>query len=144
VEPSQKQALISDFVNRRLWAVVGASQDRSKYGNRVFRSLRDAGYTVFAVNPNIDEVEGASAYSTLADLPQAPEVVDIVVPPKVTEKIVKQIHELGLDRVWMQPGAESKAAIEYCQKHGIEVVYDACAMVHKRYWKQKDEERRHG
>jgi hypothetical protein len=135
LEPSHKQKLISDFVNRRLWAIVGASQDRSKYGNRIFRSLRDAGYTVYAVNPNVDEVEGAKAYPTLADLPESPDVVDVVVPPQVTEKVVQQVHELGLNRVWMQPGAESQAAIEYCQEHGVQVVYDACAMVHKRYWK---------
>jgi predicted CoA-binding protein len=135
LEPSHKQKLISDFVNRRLWAIVGASQDRSKYGNRIFRSLRDAGYTVYAVNPNVDEVEGAKAYPTLADLPESPDVVDVVVPPQVTDKVVQQVHELGLNRVWMQPGAESQAAIEYCQEHGIQVVYDACAMVHKRYWK---------
>ena len=135
MEPSYKQKLISDFVNRRLWAIVGASQDRSKYGNRIFRSLRDAGYTVYAVNPNVDEVEGAKAYPTLAELPELPDVVDIVVPPPVTERVVQQVHELGLNRVWMQPGAESQAAIEYCQQHGIQVVYDACAMVHKRYWK---------
>lgn len=126
--------LIRDFVNLRVWAVVGASQDRSKFGNRVFRSLREAGYTVYAVNPKGGELEGAKVYSTLADLPQSPEVVDLVVPPPVTEQVVKEAHELGLSRIWMQPGAESQAAIVYCQEHGIQVVYDACAMVHKRRW----------
>lgn len=126
--------LIRDFVNLRVWAVVGASQDRSKFGNRVFRSLREAGYTVYAVNPKGGELEGAKVYSTLADLPQPPDVVDLVVPPPVTEQVVKHAHELGLSRIWMQPGAESQAAIVYCQEHGIQVVYDACAMVHKRRW----------
>jgi predicted CoA-binding protein len=126
--------LICDFVNHRVWAVVGASQDRSKFGNRVFRSLREAGYTVYAVNPKGGELEGAKVYSTLADLPQPPEVVDLVVPPPVTEQVVKEAHELGLSRIWMQPGAESKAAIAYCHEHGIQLVYDACAMVHKRRW----------
>ncbi len=126
--------LIRDFVNLRVWAVVGASQDRSKFGNRVFRSLREAGYTVYAVNPKGGELEGAKVYSTLADLPQPPDVVDLVVPPPVTEQVVKEAHELGLSRIWMQPGAESQAAIVYCQEHGIQVVYDACAMVHKRRW----------
>jgi predicted CoA-binding protein len=129
-----KEKLISDFVNRKVWAVVGASQDRNKFGNRVFRSLRDAGYTVYPVNPSVDEVEGAKVYPSLAALPQVPEVVDLVVPPPITEKVVEQAHELGLTRIWMQPGAESEAAIEYCREHGIEVIYDACAMVHKRQW----------
>ena len=129
-----QQRLISDFVNRRIWAVVGASQDRSKFGNRVFRSLRDAGYTVFPVNPKGGMLEGVQVYSSLADLPESPEVVDMVVPPAVAEQVVKEAHRLGLTRIWMQPGAESEVAIAYCHEHGIEVVHDACAMVWKRQW----------
>jgi predicted CoA-binding protein len=130
----EQETLIKDFVNRRVWAVVGASQDPSKFGNRVFHSLRNAGYTVYPVNPRGGELGGAKVYSTLADLPESPEVIDLVVPPLVSEQIVKDAHQLGLSRVWMQPGAESETAIAYCRDHGIQVVYDACAMVHKRYW----------
>jgi predicted CoA-binding protein len=129
-----RKALISDFVNRRLWAVVGVSQDRRKFGNRIFRSLRDAGYVVYPVNRKGGEVEGAKAYRTLADLPERPEVIDVVVPPAVTEQIVKEAQALGLSRIWMQPGAQSQAAIDYCHEHGIQVVYEACAMVWKRQW----------
>ncbi len=129
-----KDVLIRDFVNRRLWAVVGASQDRSKFGYRIFRSLRDAGYLVYPVNPKGGELEGTAVYPSLAELPQAPEVVDLVVPPSVTEQIVREAHQLGLTRIWMQPGAESRKAIDYCDEHGIQVVYDACAMVHRRRW----------
>ena len=129
-----KERLISDFVNRRVWAVVGASQDRRKFGNRVFRSMRQAGYIVYPVNPKGGELEGAKVYPTLADLPEAPEVIDLVVPPVVSEQVVREANDLGLSRVWMQPGAESKAAIAFCRQHGIQVVYDACAMIHKRQW----------
>ncbi len=131
----EQQQLISDFVNRRVWAVVGVSQDPRKFGNRVFRSLRDAGYTVYPIHPKGGELEGAEVYPSLAGLPQRPEVIDLVVPPVVTEQVVKEAHRLGLTRIWMQPGAESPAAIDYCQQHGIQVVYDACAMVWKRNWK---------
>jgi predicted CoA-binding protein len=129
-----KQRLITDFVNRRVWAVVGASQDQSKFGNRVFRDLRAAGYTVYPVNPKGGELEGARVYASLAELPQIPDVIDLVVPPVVTEQVVKDAHKLGLTRVWMQPGAESEVAIAYCQQHDIQVVHDACAMVWKRQW----------
>jgi hypothetical protein len=134
MDRTEKDRLISDFVNRRVWAVVGASQDPAKYGNRVFHSLRDAGYTVYPVNSKGGELDGSVVYPTLADLPQSPEVIDLVVPPPVTEEIVKEALELGLRRVWMQPGAESQKAVDYCQEHGIEVVHHACAMVHKRRW----------
>lgn len=129
-----EQQQIPDFVNRRVWAVVGASEDRSKFGNRIFRDLRDAGYTVYPVNPKGGEFEGAKVYPSLAELPQPPEVIDLVVPPAVTEQVVKEAHELGLTRVWMQPGAESEAAIAFCREHGIQVVHGACAMVWKRRW----------
>jgi predicted CoA-binding protein len=134
VDSTEKDRLISDFVNRRVWAVVGASQDPAKYGNRIFHSLRNAGYTVYPVNPKGGELNGSAIYPTLVDLPQSPEVIDLVVPPPVTEEIVKEALELGLRRVWMQPGAESQKAIDYCHEHGIEVVHHACAMVHKRRW----------
>ncbi|MGD9048608.1 MAG: CoA-binding protein [Anaerolineae bacterium] len=129
-----EQRQIPDFVNRRVWAVVGASEDRSKFGNRIFRDLRDAGYTVYPVNPKGGELEGAKVYPSLAALPQPPEVIDLVVPPAVTEQVVKEAHALGLTRVWMQPGAESEAAIAFCQEQGIQVVHGACAMVWKRRW----------
>lgn len=129
-----QEQLIADFVNRRVWAIVGASQDRNKYGNRVLRSLRHSGYVVYPVNPHVPEVEGNKAYATLADLPELPEVVNLVVPPPVTEQVVREAHVLGLNRVWMQPGAESQAAIQFCQENGMQVVYDACAMVEKVEW----------
>jgi predicted CoA-binding protein len=126
--------LIEDVVNRRVWAVIGASTDPAKYGNCIFRDLRGAGYTVYGVNPRGGEIEGQKLYPTLSDLPEKPAVVDTVVPPSVTEEIVHQCAELGLTRVWMQPGSESEAAIRFCREHSIQVVYHACAMVEKRVW----------
>jgi predicted CoA-binding protein len=126
--------LIQEFINQRVWAVVGASTDPDKYGNQIFRTLRDAGYTVYGVNARGGILEGQRLYRTLADLPESPAVVDTVVPPKVTEQIVQQCAALGIDRVWMQPGSESQQAIDYCQEHGIKVVHHACAMIRSRAW----------
>lgn len=129
------QDLIQEFVNLRVWAVVGASADRAKYGNRILRDLHQAGYTIYPVNPKGGKIEGLQAYPTLSDLPEPPHVVDMMVPPGVTEEIVRQCAELGLNRVWMQPGAESEEAIAFCHDNGIQVVHHACAMVHKRQWR---------
>ena len=131
---SGQQSLISDFVNRRVWAVVGASRDRRKFGYQIFRSLLDAGYSVYPINPKGGELDGVRVYPSLADLPELPEVIDLVVPPAVTEQVVREAHELGLKRVWMQPGAESEVSIRYCREHGMQVVERACAMVWKRNW----------
>ena len=125
---------IQDFANRRVWAVVGVSHDPAKYGHRIFRDLRGAGYVVYGVNPKGGEVDGQPLYPSLTDLPEQVEVVDIVVPPPVTEQVVQEAHRLGLNRVWMQPGAESEAAVAWAEAQGMEVVHDACAMVNKRRW----------
>jgi predicted CoA-binding protein len=126
--------LIQEFINLRTWAVVGASTDPEKFGYKVFRTLRDAGYTVYGVNVRGGNIEGQDLYRDLAALPEKPAVVDMVVPPKVTEQVVRQCAELGIERVWMQPGSESSEAIEYCEQHNIKVVHGACAMVRSRKW----------
>ena len=127
-------ALIDDFTNRRTWAVVGVSSDPAKYGHRIFQTLRQAGYRVYGVNPNARLIDGETIYPSLSALPERPEVVDIVVPPAVAEQVVRECARLGLSRVWLQPGAESEAALRYCQEQGIAVVHGACAMVHRRRW----------
>lgn len=124
---------IADFLRKQnVFAVIGVSRDPAKYGHQVYKDLKEAGYGVYAVNPNIDEVLGDRCYHSLFELPQKPDVVDTVVPPKVTEKIVAECKELGIERVWMQPGSESEQAINFCIQNDIKVVHDICVMVKRR------------
>ena len=125
--------LINDFLQKQnVFAVVGVSQNPAKYGHQVYNDLKEGGYVVYAVNPNINEVLGERCYHSLSELPEKPDVVDIVVPPTVTEKIVKECKELGIEKVWMQPGSESEHAIRFCEENGINVVHDVCVMVKRR------------
>ena len=125
--------LIKEFKRKQnVFAVVGVSRNPAKYGHQVYKDLKEAGYVVYAVNPNIDEVLGDRCYHSLSELPEKPDVVDIVVPPKVTEKIVEECKELGIERVWMQPGSESVHAINFCEENDIKVVHDVCVMVKRR------------
>jgi predicted CoA-binding protein len=122
--------LIQDFLRKEnIFAVVGVSQNPEKYGHQVYKDLKEGGYTVYPVNPHLDEVLGDRCYHALRDLPEKPDVVDTVVPPAVTEKIVEKCKVLGIDKVWMQPGSESEQAIQFCEKNGIKVVHDVCVMV---------------
>ncbi len=130
------QDQITEFINKRVWAVVGASHDPAKFGNKIVYDLHNAGYTVYPINPKRGEIDGLKVYPSLADLPEKPDVVDIVVPPAVTEKVIRQVKELGLPRVWMQPGSESEDAIRFCEENGIAAVYHACAMLKKRTWEE--------
>jgi len=125
--------LITKFLEKtNIFAVVGASRDPEKYGHQVYKDLKGAGYKVYPVNPNAKEILGDKCYQDLKNLPTKPDVVNIVVPPKVTEKTVKTCKMLGITKVWMQPGSESENAIKFCHENGIDVMYGTCVMVERR------------
>jgi predicted CoA-binding protein len=125
--------LIEDFLEKsNVFAVVGASRDTGKYGHKVYRDLRAAGYKVYPVNPNADEILGDRCYPSLGSLPEKPQVVDLVVPPNVTKQIVKVCMKLGIKKVWMQPGSESEVALNFCKENNIQVVHGVCVMVERR------------
>ncbi len=128
--------LITEFLNQRRYAVVGVSADHNKYGYKVWRDLQENGYITYAVNPKYEEIEGQRCYESLDQLPDKVDVVDVVVPPEVGETIVRQCAELGLTRVWLQPGAESEDAIRFCREHGIKVLHDVCVMAQRRVRRQ--------
>ncbi len=123
------QELIKEFMAKKKFAVIGATDNTEKYGNRIFKNLTKRGYEVYPVNPNLKEIEGVKCYPSLADIPIKVDVVDFVVPPKVTESILKECKKLGLDNVWLQPGSESDAAIAFCHDNKLKVVYDTCVML---------------
>jgi predicted CoA-binding protein len=124
----------AEFPKYRKWAVVGVSEDREKYGNKIYRDLRNAGYQVFAINPKLETVEGDPCYSSVKNLPETPDVVDLVVPPQASAKVVDDCLAAGIKRIWFQPGSESEDAIQKAQDGGMEVVYDACIMIQKQAW----------
>ncbi|MEM2755942.1 MAG: CoA-binding protein [Candidatus Bathyarchaeia archaeon] len=127
-----EQELIRSFLDKRnIFAVVGVSRDPKKYGYQVYKDLKNAGYKVYAVNPNAQEILGDKCYPDLESLPVKPDVVDVVVPPKVTEHIVETCKRLGITKVWMQPGSESEKAIKFCKENGIDVVYGVCIMIER-------------
>ena len=126
--------LIKRAVHERIWAIVGASNDRAKFGNRIYRDLRAAGYRVYPVNPNVTAVEGDRAYARLQDLPETPAVVDVVVPSRVGHQILDDATEVGARYFWLQPGAESRDLVDAAQATGINVIHNRCAMVEKIRW----------
>jgi len=119
---------LEDILQQRVWAVVGATDNVVKFGYKIFMFLQQQGCKVYPVNPRLTAIEGCRCYASLAELPVKPDVVNIVVPPSVTEEVVKQCHALGIKRVWMQPGAASPAAIAFCEAHGINLVVNQCVM----------------
>lgn len=113
---------IRDFMASGPYAVVGASSDRDKYGNKVLRAYQQHGQEVYPINPRADEIEGLKAYPDLASLPVKVRGVSIITPPKITEQVVKDAAAAGAQFVWMQPGAESDEAIRAAEALGLQVI----------------------
>ena len=116
------QTDIADFLERGPYAVVGASSNRTKYGNRVLRKLMERGRDPYPIHPAEDEVEGLRVHRKLADLPETPRCVSIITPPAVTERVVEEAADAGAEIVWMQPGAESELAIQTARDRGLRVI----------------------
>ena len=120
---------VRDFLKQKRFAIVGSFRNESKYAYRILKTLKAKGYEVYPVNPRWKVVEGLTCYSSVKDIPVVCDVADIVTPPAVTEKVVKECKEKGITRIWFQPGAESEKVIKFCKENDIAVVYNLCVMV---------------
>lgn len=130
------EGMLMDHVDVMLkmkqWAVVGATDNPEKFGYKIFKALKEAGYTVYPVNPGIKEILGGPCYPALKDLPVLPEVVNIVVRPNIGEQTVKECSGLGIKNVWLQPGANANNVVELAQSLGLNVVDQNCVLVELR------------
>lgn len=110
------------------FAIVGASQDKSKYGYEVFEILKLHGHTVLPINPKYADVDGIPCYPSLPNLPYKPDVVLTAAPAPVSEKIAQTCAELGFSTFWMPTGTETDEAIAICQQNGVTEIHGYCPM----------------
>ena len=109
-------------------AIIGASSNRSKFGNRALRAFRRQGYTVLAINPNEAEVEGLKTYKSVLDVPDAIDMASFYVPPEIGEQVIEEVARKGIPEVWLNPGAESDRLIARARALKIEPIV-ACSIV---------------
>jgi len=113
---------IQAFLAGSAFAVAGASKDRAKYGNKVLRCYLQNHRTVYAIHPREREIEGVPCFPDLASLPEPVHGLSLVTPPPVTEKLVEEAARCGIRHLWMQPGAESAAAVARARELGLHVI----------------------
>jgi len=118
-----------EMLSKKIWAVIGATPDSKKFGYKIYKKLKDSGYTVYGINPNYDNLEGDKIYSSLKDLPEKPECVDMVVNPKVSKAVLMEVEELGIEYVWFQPGTFNKDVISVAEEKNLNIVYNDCVLV---------------
>lgn len=109
-------------------AIIGASNDRAKYGNKAVRAFQQQGYTVYPVNPKETQVEGLRAYASIRDVPERLFMVSVYLPPPVLLKVLPDIAARGCDELWLNPGTESPEVIAEAERLGLNVI-QACSIV---------------
>jgi hypothetical protein len=119
-----------EFLQDRIWAVVGVTPDPKKFGNRIFTKLKDHHYTVYPINPKYPEVNGVKTFPNLIALPQKPLVVNFVVNPKIGIQVLEECIRLGIKRIWLQPGTESEEILQMAKEANIQVVQNCVLAVH--------------
>lgn len=124
-----KRAAIDAFLSQRTFALVGISRGGKKFGNMVLRDLSAKGFLIYPVHPQAETIDHVRCYPSLNALPEPVGGVIVVVPPAQTETVVQEAHAAGITRVWMQQGAESPAAIRFCEENNMTVVHGECIMM---------------
>src|SRR3954469_20393506 len=109
-------------------AIIGASNDPRKFGNKAVRAFLQQGYTVYPINPNESEVEGLEAYKSIRDVPVRPQMISVYVPPQVLLKLLPDIAETGCEELWLNPGTESDDVLAEAERLGLNVI-QACSIV---------------
>ena len=120
---------IHSMLQEKVWAVIGATDHTEKFGHKIFKLLKKAGYKVFPVNPGLESVLGEKCYPSLTALPVKPDAVNFVVPPRVGEPIIAECAALGINNVWLQPGANGDNVVAAAQKAELNVIHKSCIMV---------------
>lgn len=109
-------------------AVIGASSDRRKFGNRALRAYRSQGFNVLAINPNEAEVEGVKTFASVLDVPGTIDMATFYVPPEIGERVIEEVARKGIAEVWLNPGAESDALLARAEALRIKPV-QACSIL---------------
>jgi len=109
-------------------AIIGASNNRQKYGNKAVRAFLQQGYTVYPVNPNEPEVEDLPTFKSIRDVPVRPQMISVYVPPPVLLKLLPDIAARGCDELWLNPGTESDEVLAEAERLGLNVI-QACSIV---------------
>lgn len=109
-------------------AVIGASSNRNKFGNRAVRAFQQQGYTVVPINPHEAEVEGLKAYASVLDYPGAIDMASVYLPPEIGEQVIGDIARKGIPEVWLNPGAESDELLARAEALHLQPIV-ACSIV---------------
>ncbi|MEE0966811.1 MAG: CoA-binding protein [Bacilli bacterium] len=110
------------------FAVIGVTPDKSKYGYKIYKRLKEKGYHTFGVSPKYQEIDGNKMYENLDVIPSPIDVVVFVINPKYAKEYIGQMRTIGIGYAWMQPGTYNDEILDLMQSHGITPILD-CILI---------------
>ena len=120
---------VQNFINKDfIYAIVGATANKNKYGYKVLVDLKNKGFKVVPVNPKYEEVAGLLCYPDLISMEERPDIVVLIVGQENAKKVVKECRDLNLNRLWFQPGSEFRDAMNMAKSAGFKIMVDKCIM----------------
>lgn len=119
---------MSQQPSQKTVAVIGASSDRGKFGNKALRAFANRGYTVFAINPHEKTIEGHPAYSSVLDVPGPIDMATVYVQPDVGVEVMEELARKGVPEVWLNPGADGPQVVARAAELGLKTI-QACSII---------------
>ncbi|HZJ99592.1 MAG TPA: CoA-binding protein [Tissierellaceae bacterium] len=116
--------ILKEMMEKKVWAVVGVTAKKERFGYKIWKILQKHGYEVYGVNPNYDEIEGQKIYKSLKNLPKKVDVIDMVVSPKIGTNTLDEAKELGIDNIFFQPGTYNDEILKKSEDLGFIYVID--------------------
>lgn len=118
-----------DMLDKKIWAVIGATAKKDKYGYKVWKKLEQHGYETYPINPNYEEIEGKKCYKSLKDLPIKPDVINFIIPPSAILDVLPTAKEIGIKYLWLQPGAANEEVVLKAEELGFNIAYNVCVLM---------------
>ncbi len=121
--------IISEMLEKKNWAVVGAHPNPERFGYKIFKKLCDNNYNVAAINPMYEKVKDSDTFDSIKDVKTEIDCVSVVVSPKLAWRVVEQTIESKIKYIWFQPGSFNNDIITFAKENGLNVVYNACVLL---------------
>ncbi|MBS4539636.1 CoA-binding protein [Clostridium sp. D2Q-11] len=121
--------LRNEMLDKKVWAVLGVSPNKEKFGYKIYKKLKDNNYEVYPINPKYDDIEGQKCYKSIEDLPVTPDVLDFVVPPQVSLAAIDKAKDKGIENLWFQPGTSNDEVVNKAKDNEFKVIHNDCVLV---------------
>lgn len=118
--------LKKEMLNKKIWGVVGVSEKKDKWGFKIWKILKEHNYETYGINPNYSEIDGEKVYHTIKDLPVKVDVLDIVVPPRISMSTLEEAKEMGIEYIFFQPGTYNDEVVKKAEELELKYLIGDC------------------